>query len=1837
MFSKPAGPALPRRAANLQCWRLVSAAVLLACAAVAMPDGAGAQTAPAKPTGFTAIDGHREIGLRWTGPDDSTITKWQYKYKLDADSSYGKWTDMEGSGPDTRRYTVTGLEKDESYDFRIRAVNGAGYGPQSSEKTGETYGFSPNKPTGLQTLPGNGKVTLTWNEPDYISIQGWEYELDKSEIWLPMIPSDSSTTTYTIDGLENGTEYTFRIRSYNSFGPSPKSGEASAVPMPAAPGKPAGFQVTPGNRKATLTWSDPDDNTISKWQYSYKTTEGYGSWIDMPGSGADTVRHVVSMLANDTLHTFRIRAVNNVGDGAESDEVSATPVASVPRKPTGLAALTGDGQITLQWTDPADATIQKWQYAYKTTGDYENWTDMSGSGATTTRHTIGGLLNGTTYTIKIRAVNDVGDGPESGEVPATPLSVPAKPLGFAVTAGDAQVLLEWNDPLNASVTGWQYSWKTTGDYGAWTDISGSDAQTTEYAVTGLANGVEHVFRIRAVNGSGNGAESEGIAATPRPVPAKPAGLRTEAGNRQARLLWTDPGDSSITGWQYSLKTTGDYGAWTDILGSSAATVRYTVTGLANGTVHTFRIRAVNGSGAGPQSDEASATPEFAAPAKPTGFGAEAGDGRIVLTWNDPDDSSISGWEYNYKTSGGDYSGQWSYVPGSGARTTRHTVTGLMNGTEYTFRIRAANEVNGYESDERTATPQPPRPAKPTGLSATAGNSRAVLAWDDPSNATISKWQYTYKTTGGYGGWTDIPDSTATTTGHTVAGLANGVAHTFRIRAVNGGGDSEASDEATATPVLPPPAKPAGFTATAGDGQVSLNWTDPGNGTITAWQYTYKTTGEYGNWTDVPDSTATTTAHTVTGLTNGTPHTFRLRAVNASGNGVASDEATATPLAVPAKPAGFTATAGAGEVVLSWDNPNDAAITGWEYNQRRAGGEFEEDWTFILGSGAATTGYSVPSLETGATYGFKVRAVAGGLEGAESDEATVTLPPVPAKPAGLTAAAGDREVALAWNDPDDPTVTRWQYRYRTGGHGYGSWTDVPDSSGNTTGHTVTGLAPGVLHGFRIRAANSSGAGLESDEVTAVPFYIPAKPTGFAATPGSGQVLLEWDDPEDPAITGWQFNRKQAGGDYEEEWTAIGNSGAATTNHTVIGLETDAYNFKVRAVAGGRAGPESDEATVRLLEGLPAAPENLRADPGDRQAGLLWNDPGNPAITGWQYRYRTTGEFGRWTDIPGGEASLANYTVTGLANGVAHYFQLRAKTEAGFGPPSETAMAVPEPSKPGRPTGLMARADYGQVVLTWDDPKNPDIVRWQYLQDGPGMCGKESPEWIDAVEAPATRYAVKGLEGGVEYCFQVRACANEDRRHPICGPGSDPVSASPKEAAKPAERRTVKAVLAGLAGHVAAGAEAVIGARFAAGPAATSFVLAGREVPLFAPVRKERARTRPDSATNGTVMGIGGRELLRDSSFQIALGPPGEESLPKWSLWHRGDLKRFEGSAGPQSRYGGRLLSAWFGTDMRLGGRWLFGAALGRSEGQVDYGAGAASGALKTALDSVHPYLQRRFEDGGTAWIALGSGRGTIENETAGRVIETADTELATASTGFRVPLPAFRGLKLSASGAAGLARLEADGDERTAIGSLSASANRQRLGVEAVLEEEDTAYYTSLSLRRDGGDGANGIGLELTKGVEAALPSLSGHAAVRTRWLVWNSDGEYREFGVAAAVRRPAGPDGRGLSWSLSVAQGTPDGAAGGPESFWREDAPERGGGEDAFSLDLSAGWGLISRWGAFTPRAAFGLAGVNDRRFALGLDIGPLSGPRLKLAARRRIPRAGASESRVTAAVQFRF
>ena len=88
----------------------------------------------------------------------------------------------------------------------------------------------------------------------------------------------------------------------------------------------------------------------------------------------------------------------------------------------------------------------------------------------------------------------------------------------------------------------------------------------------------------------------------------------------------------------------------------------------------------------------------------------------------------------------------------------------------------------------TATPTPPPPTDPTGVKAKAGDGSVTLAWNNPSDSGITRYEHQMRKTGaGWGGWTAIPGSGSSTTSYVVKGLTNGIERRFRVRAVGAGG------------------------------------------------------------------------------------------------------------------------------------------------------------------------------------------------------------------------------------------------------------------------------------------------------------------------------------------------------------------------------------------------------------------------------------------------------------------------------------------------------------------------------------------------------------------------------------------------------------------------------------------------------------------------------------------------------------------------------------------------------------------------------------------------------------------------------------------------------------------------------------------------------------------------------------------------------------------------------------------------------------------------------------------------------------------------------------------
>ncbi|MDE0526078.1 MAG: fibronectin type III domain-containing protein, partial [Thaumarchaeota archaeon] len=457
----------------------------------------------------------------------------------------------------------------------------------------------------------------------------------------------SPVTTDNSSSIDTSVAGTYRI-AYSCRDASGNEAEQQVfrtVIVLGTPAAPAGLAASPGDAQVVLSWTEPDDggSPVTGYVVEY-SSDGGTSWSAF-GDGAGTATSVtVTGLTNGQQYEFRVNATNAAGTGPASDAVPATP-RTVPAAPAGLAASPGDAQVVLSWTEPDDGGSPVTGYVVEYSSDGgTSWSAFGDGAGTATSVTVTGLTNGQQYEFRVSATNAAGTGPASGTESATPRGPPAAPAGLTATPGDAQVVLSWTEPDDGGspVTG--YTVEQRSGSAAWAPSAVSPVTVTNATVTGLTNGQQYEFRVNATNAAGTGPASDAVPATPRTVPAAPAGLAASPGDAQVVLSWTEPDDggSPVTG--YTVEQRSGSAAWAPSAVSPVTVTNATVTGLTNGQQYEFRVNATNAAGTGPASDAVPATPRTV-PAAPAGLAASPGDAQVVLSWTEPDDggSPVTGY------------------------------------------------------------------------------------------------------------------------------------------------------------------------------------------------------------------------------------------------------------------------------------------------------------------------------------------------------------------------------------------------------------------------------------------------------------------------------------------------------------------------------------------------------------------------------------------------------------------------------------------------------------------------------------------------------------------------------------------------------------------------------------------------------------------------------------------------------------------------------------------------------------------------------------------------------------------------------------------------------------------------------------------------------------------------------------------------------------------------------------------------------------------------------------------------------------------------------------------
>ncbi len=211
---------------------------------------------------------------------------------------------------------------------------------------------------------------------------------------------------------------------------------------------------------------------------------------------------------------------------------------------------------------PQNQSITGYQYRRSEDGGLTwspGWTDISGSGVSTTGHEVGSLSNGVAYTFAIRAVNTVGSGAPSVYAHATP-GVPDAPDNLTAWPDHNRVVLTWETPedYGSAITKYQYRQRvSSGDTWDpdWEDVPGSDSNTTFSSSEGLSNGAEYTFQLRAVNQRGGGGVSQATSTPATMSPQRPTGLTASPGGGQV-LGSMSQQDPQTTGTALSTRPAG---------------------------------------------------------------------------------------------------------------------------------------------------------------------------------------------------------------------------------------------------------------------------------------------------------------------------------------------------------------------------------------------------------------------------------------------------------------------------------------------------------------------------------------------------------------------------------------------------------------------------------------------------------------------------------------------------------------------------------------------------------------------------------------------------------------------------------------------------------------------------------------------------------------------------------------------------------------------------------------------------------------------------------------------------------------------------------------------------------------------------------------------------------------------------------------------------------------------------------------------------------------------------------------------------------------------------------
>jgi hypothetical protein len=461
---------------------------------------------------------------------------------------------------------------------------------------------APGAPTSLLPSRGSGQIGLSWTAPTSdggSAITDYVIQYLYGGTWIPFVDGTSNSTSAIVTGLTNGTAYDFRVAAVNSAGQGNWSTSIASTPA-TVPGPVTLLSGSLSSTTATVQWTppaNPSGASVTGFKVSYKLSNSvtWSTPIDDAASPAS-----ITGLTSGSSYDYLVTAINAIGE--------STPTSTVT-----LQNIDSDSSTALTWVT-AGVGITNYKILYKVVGEFSE-TEVDTTSTNLTR-TLSGLVNGTSYEVRVAAYTSTTLSSYSSTVLVTPRTVPAAPVVTA-TPGTSQVTLSWTPPANngASISDYIINYKARTSSTWLTKADGTNANTT-YVVPNLLNATLYDFQVIATNSAGNGTTSVTVSATPFTTPSAPTGISAVSGQGSVTVTWdlpTSDGGSSITDYSIQYKKLSDT-TWIDFVHPPSVTRSVTLSSLLQLSQYSFRLAAVNAAGTGTYSAATSQSTLIIAPA-----------------------------------------------------------------------------------------------------------------------------------------------------------------------------------------------------------------------------------------------------------------------------------------------------------------------------------------------------------------------------------------------------------------------------------------------------------------------------------------------------------------------------------------------------------------------------------------------------------------------------------------------------------------------------------------------------------------------------------------------------------------------------------------------------------------------------------------------------------------------------------------------------------------------------------------------------------------------------------------------------------------------------------------------------------------------------------------------------------------------------------------------------------------------------------------------------------------------------------------------------------------------